>query len=97
VCILRMLLSGLLLWALWQNLVLWLTHWRYCGHDLCILVSCGIWYDYFHWRRTVSYMSWKIYCCFVLQPRIFVLLRRCIFDSDDEVSFFRIVHFAKFI
>ena len=44
-----------------------------------------------------SYMSWKIYCCFVLQPRIFVLLRRCIFDSDDEVSFFRIVHFAKFI
>lgn len=22
----------------------------------------------------------------VLQPRIFVLLRRCLFDSDDEVS-----------
>lgn len=24
--------------------------------------------------------------CFMLQPRIFVLLRRCLYDSDDEVS-----------
>jgi hypothetical protein len=31
----------------------------------------------------------------MLQPRIFVLLRRCIFDSDDEVSFCRIMHFCE--
>jgi hypothetical protein len=40
VCILRMLLFGLLLWALWLNLVPWLMHWRYCWHDVVHFVSC---------------------------------------------------------
>ena len=40
-------------------------------------------------------MNWLIFCLFMLQPRIFVLLRRCIFDSDDEVSFCRIMHFCE--
>lgn len=28
---------------------------------------------------------------YTLQPRIFILLRRCLFDSDDEVNFCHIL------
>lgn len=31
----------------------------------------------------------------MFQPRVFILLRRCLFDSDDEVSYmnFRVMNF----
>jgi hypothetical protein len=75
---LKMLRFVLVQWAHWQSLVRWLTHSRYL-HSFLIVYTVTV--------QHVSALSDIYYTYYLyLQPRIFVLLRRCLFDGDDEVS-----------
>lgn len=83
------------LWAHWQNLVLWLIHWRW--YLFKWTMSSLIFPLLLQWvllLAMVTDKSKQFFSSSMFQPRVFILLRRCLFDSDDEVCYiyFEAIH-----